>query len=72
MNEYRCTRQRFGKPADCDGHYVEGKDEHEALALMAKKYPQDIEEGYWFDWELWKEDVNRHDSQVHDKPSDCR
>jgi hypothetical protein len=59
INEYRCTRQRYGKPEDCQGYYIEAVDEQGARARMAKKFPEDVDEGWGFSVELWKTDSRK-------------
>ena len=64
MNEYRMTRQapydfgtRFAPVEVRQGYYLHSRDERGAFACMAKQFPHDCEQGYWFDCQLWKENI---------------
>lgn len=54
--EYRCTRDSAyqgncmgATNLDCrQGHYVDATTKERALAVMAKRFPEDVAKGYWF------------------------
>ncbi len=61
---YRCTRRYpyadpgcpgYADPSARQGYYLMGKDEEAVKERMAKKFPEDVENGFDFDVKLWKE-----------------
>jgi len=57
--EWRCTRQSSGTSdlTARQGHYIKADTETEARVKMAKMFPEDLQRGYGFDFQLWKESV---------------
>jgi hypothetical protein len=55
LKEYRCTREEpyrykpiFPPLESRQGYYVTAFSAEDALEIMAKRFPGDIKEGYWF------------------------
>lgn len=66
INEYRCTR-RAPYRGDCpgrtmlsarQGHYIRCESKERAEQIMGENFPEDLQHGYGFDIQLWKENIS--------------
>jgi hypothetical protein len=61
LKEYRCTREepyRYCTEHPVlearQGYYVTAFSAEDALEIMAKRFPEDVEAGYWFTIQFWR------------------